>query len=240
MFAAYSLAILLFCHHFIFRPLMLDWGATGNLREVNFSGDTLTIGGSRHTRAVLIQASPEEIWPWLTQIGQDRAGFYSYQWIENIFQADIKNAYAIKMQFQLPRREGDTVWLASKNHYQGRGYQIIAEITPLKSFVMVGGDDFGRIRNGCKATGTWAFYLYPESIDRTWLVARSSESDSNFVNRFLRYLFFEVPHFIMERKMLSTVRRLAESEQLTPDICESVSHEEASCKGKVMALSDGS
>jgi hypothetical protein len=37
---------------------------------------------SHHTRAVTIDAPPELVWPWLVQVGDRRAGFYSYDWIE--------------------------------------------------------------------------------------------------------------------------------------------------------------
>jgi hypothetical protein len=210
----YVTAVLFFCHHFIFRPIILDWGTPENLREHNFAGDELTLG-VRHTRAVLIHATPEEIWPWLVQVGQDRGGFYSYQWLENVFRANMKNVGDIKPQFQAPRLAGDTVWLADKNHYHGKGYQVIAEITPQQSLVMVNGEDYARIRESRKAEGAWAFYLYPESSSATWLVARSTAEDGNWRDRVLRYCFFEVPHFIMERKMLVTIRRLAEEKRLT-------------------------
>ena len=36
------------------------------------------------TRAVTVEARPEEIWPWLVQIGCKRAGWYSYDWIDNL------------------------------------------------------------------------------------------------------------------------------------------------------------
>ena len=35
------------------------------------------------TCAVTIEATSEEVWPWLAQIGSGRAGFYSYDWIDN-------------------------------------------------------------------------------------------------------------------------------------------------------------
>lgn len=213
MIFIYVVAIVLFCHHFVFRPIILDWGAPAELREAKLSGDSFTDGNS-HTRAVLINATPEEVWPWLIQIGQDRGGFYSYQWLENIFRADMKNVYEIKPQFQFPRQVGDTIWLANKDHYDGGGYQIFAEITPFKSFVMVGGEDYKRIKDGKKAMGSWAFYLSPEGENQTWLMARSSAGDVNLANKLLRYFFFEVPHFIMERKMLVTIRKLAEKERL--------------------------
>src|SRR5688572_25500945 len=152
----YAFVILLFCHHFIFRPLFLAWGAPEELQKLSVSGDVFT-DGHKHTRAVLIDATPEEVWPWLVQVGQDRAGFYSYEWLENLFMADMKNVYAIKPEFQQPRQTGDTIWLANKDNYNGMGYQIVAETTPLRSLVMVGGEDYEKILNGGKALGTWAF-----------------------------------------------------------------------------------
>lgn len=37
--------------------------------------------GIRVTHAVSIAAPVHEVWPWLAQIGQDRGGFYSYEWL---------------------------------------------------------------------------------------------------------------------------------------------------------------
>jgi hypothetical protein len=36
------------------------------------------------TRAITIQGTPEEIWPWLVQMGYGRAGFYGYDILENL------------------------------------------------------------------------------------------------------------------------------------------------------------
>jgi len=35
------------------------------------------------TRAISIAASPPEVWPWLVQVGVGRAGFYSYDLLDN-------------------------------------------------------------------------------------------------------------------------------------------------------------
>lgn len=205
----YALAVIWFCHHFIFRPIILDWGSPEPVRELPLTGDVFTQGSS-HTRAVLVEATPAELWAWLIQVGQERGGFYSYQWLENLVGADMRNVYDIRAEFQRLRQPGDTVWLASKHHYKGEGYQIVAEINPLRSLVMVGGDDYERIQKGQQARGSWAFYLYPESESKTWLIARSSSGDIGFGNKLLRYCTYEVPHYIMERKMLVTIKKLAE------------------------------
>jgi len=210
MYFSYAVLIIWFSHHFIFRPIFLDWGSSEPIRELSLPGDIFTTG-DQHTRAVLVQATPQELWPWLVQIGQERGGFYSHEWLENLFRADMKNVYSIEERFQQPRTVGDTIWLANKEHYNGGGYQIIAEITPYQSFVMVGGEDYERITKGVKASGSWAFYLYPETNNTTWLIVRSSSGEISFGEKLVRYLTFEVPHFIMEVRMLKTMKRLVEN-----------------------------
>ena len=200
--------LVLIIYHFTIRIWMLDWGAPKKIQELNLSGDHLT-NKRWHTRATLIRATPEKIWPWIVQLGQERGGFYSYTWLENIFLADMNNVYEIQNRLQHPRMPGDTIWLANKRNYNGKGFQIVAEIIPNKSFVMVGGDDFDRIKRGDKAIGSWSIYLYPEDAKSSWLIARSS-SEEPLGTEVLRYITFEVPHFIMEQKMLRTIKELAE------------------------------
>lgn len=46
--------------------------------------ETVANPGVRQTRAVQIDAPAHATWPWIAQIGQDRGGFYSYEWLENL------------------------------------------------------------------------------------------------------------------------------------------------------------
>lgn len=67
------------------RPWLRRWGATPDELEKPLPGDELVPDpGVVTTRAVTIDAPVEEVWPWLAQIGQDRGGFYSYEWLENL------------------------------------------------------------------------------------------------------------------------------------------------------------
>ena len=61
-----------------------------------------------------IEAPPEAVWPWLAQLGQDRAGFYSYEWLENLAGCDMHNADEIHPEWQ-EREPGDTVYLHPLN-----------------------------------------------------------------------------------------------------------------------------
>lgn len=206
------LAIVVFTtavHHFVMRPWFLNWGSPEKIRNASLPGDIL-VEGRGHTRAVLINALPQDIWPWIVQMGQDRGGMYSYTWLENLAKADIHNIYEIQDDLQAPRHEGDTIWLANPERYDGQGYQILASYVPEQVFVMVGAQDYTRILSGEKAQGSWSFYLYPENANSTWLIVRSAGDGFPLGERFLRYVGFEVPHFIMERKMLKTLKRLSE------------------------------
>src|SRR6266702_5018106 len=67
------------------RPWQLRWGATDEEVARAMPGDDVVKQPTFNaTRAVTIQARPEEIWPWLVQIGVTRAGWYSYDWLDNL------------------------------------------------------------------------------------------------------------------------------------------------------------
>src|SRR3954465_812602 len=75
------------------RTLMLHWGATcADLRKP-LPGDELVRGHAvQSTRAGTTGAPVDAVWPWLAQIGQDRAGFYSYEALENLAGCELHNA----------------------------------------------------------------------------------------------------------------------------------------------------
>ena len=67
------------------RPWQLRWGATDDeVASVMPGDDVVQQPTFDATRAVAIQARPEEIWPWLVQMGLTRAGWYSYDWLDNL------------------------------------------------------------------------------------------------------------------------------------------------------------
>jgi hypothetical protein len=66
------------------RPRMLSWGATRSELTGTYPGDELVpdpTGGA--TMATFLSAPPEEVWPWLVQMGAGRAGWYSWDWVDN-------------------------------------------------------------------------------------------------------------------------------------------------------------
>jgi hypothetical protein len=160
------------------RPLMLHWGATCE--------DLHADHAAHSTRAVTIEAPPEAVWPWLAQIGQDRAGFYSYEWLENLAGCEMHNAHAVHAEWQ--RREpGETVCL-----HPLRGLPV-ARFEPGHVLVLEG----------------WgAFVLEPHGPGCTRLIARGPAPRG--IGAVTNALLMEIPHFLMERKMLLGIKERAE------------------------------
>jgi hypothetical protein len=66
------------------RPRLMRWGATDEEVAGSYPGAELVPEGRRSsTMAVTIEASPEEVWPWVVQMGWDRGGWYSWDRLDN-------------------------------------------------------------------------------------------------------------------------------------------------------------
>jgi hypothetical protein len=58
------------------------------------------------THGIDIDAPPAAVWPWVAQIGADRGGFYSYQWLENLAGCRLRNAEAVRPEWELGVGQG--------------------------------------------------------------------------------------------------------------------------------------
>jgi uncharacterized membrane protein YphA (DoxX/SURF4 family) len=99
------LAILAAIYWLLIRPRLLRWGATAAELQSSLPEDDIVANPAFDaTRAIAIRARPEEIWPWLVQMGYGRAGFYGYDLIENLGGGrGLRSATTILPQFQNPR-----------------------------------------------------------------------------------------------------------------------------------------
>jgi hypothetical protein len=201
--AAYALAV---------RPWMLRWGASDFELKMTWPGDELTPHSSGGcTRAITIQAPSEQIWPWIMQIGQDRAGFYSYTWLENLFRAEMRNTYRLVPAWQ-NRSVGEEFWMAAKHRYGGQARMVVARLEPARTLVLVTPQDArSAIERGYAPNGNWSFNLRPAGAGATRLIMRSVDAESGpYMGRIGGFAFFEPAHFIMERKMMLRIKALAE------------------------------
>ncbi len=110
-----ALGIALAMYQLVYRPQQLRWGATDAEVARAMPGDRIQPHPIFNaTRAVTIQARPEQIWPWLVQIGYLRAGWYGYDWIDN---EGLKSADRILPALQ-HLKVGDDLPIWRANNYK--------------------------------------------------------------------------------------------------------------------------
>ena len=188
------------------RPWHLRWGASEEeLTEILPGDEVKPDAGVQVTHAITIDASASEVWKWLVQIGQGRGGFYSYDWLENFFGLQIHNAEEIKSEWQTLKigdwvRSAHKGWLGGK--FDDKAGWFVVGLEPDRFIVLR--DEIER--------GSWAFVLKPISENQTRLIVRvRGDAAQSFGRKLLNYGLFEPAHFIMERKMLLTLKEKAES-----------------------------
>ncbi len=199
------IAVVTIVYWFFVRPWHLRWGTTDEEVDMTLPGDDiLRTPESQVTHAITIDAPAETVWPWLVQIGQGRAGFYSYDWLENLVGADIHNADRILPE-QQDLHVGDTVRLAPEE-YPVQTPESAPEVAVLdaeRALVLR--------PPGPEPRWTWAFVLRPMNDGTTRFIVRMRTQGKETVRgRVADYLFWEPAHFVMERKMLCGVKERAE------------------------------
>ncbi|AGN02428.1 hypothetical protein L593_12445 [Salinarchaeum sp. Harcht-Bsk1] len=185
------------------RPWMMNWGSDAAERARPLPGDdVLPDPDGESTMAIGIDAPPEDVWPWLVQIGQERGGFYSYTWAENALGFGIQNADEIVPEYQ-DIAVGDTVRLAREDRYPETKLEV-ASIDPNRSLVLRSPDQ--------PPWWVWAFVL--ESVeDRTRLLVRARISlPENRLIRLLSQVVLDPVTFVMTRGMLRGVKSRVEGQ----------------------------
>ena len=162
------------------------------------AGDSLLVDPTYSgTMAVSVDAPPEDIWPWLVQIGYQRGGLYSYDWLDRLFgYLDRPSATRILPEFQA-LAVGDEIPL-------GRGPSWpVAIVEPRRALVL-------DMRNMGGFDWVWQFGLYKIDENRTRLVSRSRVRTSTVWARLFTYAI-EPAGFLMTRRMLLGVKKRAEA-----------------------------
>ncbi|MBO0883813.1 MAG: SRPBCC family protein [Mycobacterium sp.] len=184
------------------RPWVLHWGATHDEVRDELPGDEIVRRPSwRSTRAIDIAAPVEQVWPWLAQMGQDRGGLYSYDWLENLAGLEFHSADRIVPEWQTVR-VGDIVRFAPR-----QDTIVVTRVVPNHCLVW-------RVLNPSThqpLDASWAFVISPIDATHTRLIQRFRFGAGP---RLLGSIFYtaliEIPHFVMERKMLLGIRSRAE------------------------------
>jgi hypothetical protein len=178
----------------LYRPWHQRWGATDAELAGQMPGDELLPVAEFHpTRAITIDARPEEIWPWIVQIGFNRAGFYAYDLLDNLARPSAERIIPELQDINV----GDWIPMSPT----------ISDTTAFR----VRAFDPNRWMLWSKPDSTWAWSLRPIDAERTRLVCRIRAKYAWGKPSVLLSLFLlELGDFLMNSRELRGIKRRAE------------------------------
>lgn len=185
------------------NQLIPTWGSTPVEQSQALPGDDIfSEPVLKWEHAITINATPEEIWPWLIQMGDTRAGYYSYRYIEKAITAmagvDVTNYYpstnAIHPEWQAPAiGQGMLMDILVLRDYQENKY-LVAGPKP-------GQEDGGLL---------WIWGLAPQVDGRTRLLVHMRIQIPGMGGNRLVGGALNLATFMMERKMMEGIKLHAE------------------------------
>lgn len=178
-------AVIIGMYMIIIRPAQLNWGATEDEILQEMPGDDEVRNPTYiATRAITIDGTPEEIWPWLVQMGYGRAGYYGYDLIENIgSKRGLKSEENIVPELQ-NFSVGDDLPISAISMYT-------IHTMDTNHFLIWAAEDGGAF--------TWG--LYPIDENQTRLVLRF-----RFVHSWIDWLFVDWAEHVAVKKLLQGVK----------------------------------
>lgn len=182
-----------------------DWGATKGECDAAMPGDELIPEPADvTTRAVTVEAPPAEVWRWLVQIGQNRGGFYSYDWLQNAAGLRIHSADWIRPEWQ-QLHVGDVVRLVRPGWFGLRDGMALPVVRMESGRSIV-------LRQHPPASpwdGVWSFHVVPHGARRCRLISRSRTARGWFP-LWLAGQTMDPIALVMTRRMLLGIKSRAE------------------------------
>lgn len=183
---------------FPIRRWLARWGTTPDDLTRVMTGDAIIVNPTHSaTHAITVDAPPDDIWPWLVQIGYQRGGLYSYDWLDRLFGfLDRSSANRILPEFQ-HLAVGDKIRLGPVEELT------VTALEPARALVLS--------YKAHDLEWVWQFGLYPVGNNRTRLVSRGTERIPNTAGGWLFMRVMEPAAFIMTRGMLLGLKQRAEA-----------------------------
>jgi hypothetical protein len=206
------------------NPLLRKWynrdGTTDAEVARSYDSDSLVPHPrQQYTRAITIHAPPAAVWSYLIQLGQERGGMYTYDLLENIAGCEMYTVDHI-----VPEWQSIEIGMAVRFGPKGKSYplQKVVSFKPTQSLVLAGADlkteqiaIWSEPMPENYIISTWAFYLESIGPARTRLITRSRLDFAGGAGVAIMWRVTEVLNFVMERKMLRVIKRLAERDVQT-------------------------
>ncbi len=175
----------------VIKPWHLRWGATDAEVARDMPGDDLIPGAKAATRVITIEGTVNQVWPWLVQLGFGKAGWYSYDWIDNDFKPSADRIIPEYQNLQV----GDKILMMPAMGF------VVHSIDAPHSIVSL-------LEDG---STSWCLGLYPIEGGGTRLVSRWRPKFEMTPATVLMSALAEPGTFIMEQKMLRTIRDRVEA-----------------------------
>ena len=187
----------------LIRPYELTWGATNKEVSAAMPDDGIVPHPAFDaTRAITIRGRPEDIWPWIAQMGYNRAGFYGYDLIENVgSKTGIRSATQIRPRLQNPQTGDELPISAVASLVYGR-------VEPNRYLVWMGAQN--------PPDGVFIWALVPIDSEHTRLISRIRWRYVRSVSGVLLGVFTEFGDHVAVREILRGVRNRAEGRAAQP------------------------
>ncbi|MEI6884583.1 MAG: hypothetical protein WCO02_08850 [Bacteroidota bacterium] len=180
--------------YLVYRHWQTRWGSTPAEFDMQLPGDELV---SRPdflaTRGITIKAGPEDIFPWIVQIGSKRAGWYSIDWIDN---SNIRSADNILPQYQFIEKG-----------------QFIPFTPDQKNGMWVHEFEQGKfiLWSDNKGRASWCWYLVPGSGGTTRLLTRLRTRYDWKSLWILYYLIYDFGDIVIMSKCMKGIKLRSEA-----------------------------
>lgn len=149
--------------------------------------------------AETLPAPPEVVWPWLVQMGGDRGGWYSWDFLDN---HGRRSADRIVPEWQ-SMEVGQHLYTAP----DGPSRFLVVDVDPNRTLVLRG--DYSK-----NIDGIWGFHLGPAPGDSTRLVVRTrNRGRPRPLMRLVTLLYSEPVHFIMQTRQFRNLRTRVGAEE---------------------------
>lgn len=204
---------LLCVYAFGVRPRLVRWGATDEEVDRPYPGADLISGGRRGTTmAVTIEAPPSAVWPWLVQMGVDRAIWYTWDYWRPLGRRSAERIHPewqdISIGQHMPSVPDGSVWWE------------VAALEPERFLGLRMSVDLRGRRFDPKTTqprscsdSLWAFLLEELPGDRTRLVVSGYWAfRPQWLQGLVGFLFVEPSTWIMQTRQFAGLKRRAESQ----------------------------
>ncbi len=189
------------------RDARCHWGVDATTLARHYPGDELVREPRwSWTHGIEIDAAAADVWPWVAQLGADRGGFYSYQWLENLAGCRLRNAEAIHPELAL---------------HEGSPLSLHPEMPPMRVVSFEPGrwivahapaDPATRAEGRPWIDASWSFHVEALGEARCRVISRYRVSTSDDVQSLLSYgpALLEPIGFAMDRRMLLGIKQRVE------------------------------